>query len=76
MRNLRPSGKAHWSARARFVKREPLVGGAGTGFGGTAPHGPGSPLPWLAVIGTGALLTLGGGLGWRRAMLARLTAAR
>ena len=34
------------------------MGGVGTGFGGTAPHGPGSPLPWLAVIGAGAVLTL------------------
>ena len=55
---------------------QPPVGGAGTGFGGTAPHGPGSPLPWLAVIGAGALLTLSGGLGWRRTRLHRLTAAR
>jgi hypothetical protein len=45
---------------------QPPVGAVSTGFGGTAPHGPGSPLPWLAVIGTGALLTLSGGLGWRR----------
>ena len=30
---------------------QPATGGAGTGFGGTAPHGPGSPLPWVAVIG-------------------------
>ena len=26
---------------------QPTLGGVGTGFGGTAPHGPGSPLPWL-----------------------------
>jgi uncharacterized protein DUF4397 len=38
------------------------VGGAATGFGGTAPHGPGSPLPWLVVIGAGALLALTAGL--------------
>ncbi len=42
------------------------AGGAATGFGGTAPHGPGSPLPWLALIGAGALLAAAGGLRWRR----------
>ena len=42
------------------------AGGAQTGFGGTAPHGPGSPLPWLTVIAGGAALALGGGLGLRR----------
>jgi hypothetical protein len=41
---------------------QPPVGGVATGFGGTAPRGPGSPLPWVAVIGAGALLTLAGGL--------------
>jgi Domain of unknown function (DUF4397) len=41
---------------------QPPVGGVASGFGGTAPHGPGSPLPWLAVIGAGALLALTGGL--------------
>ena len=41
---------------------QPPVGGVETGFGGTAPHGPGSPLPWIAVIGAGALLALAGGL--------------
>jgi hypothetical protein len=30
-------------------------GGAATGFGGTAPRPPSSPLPWLAVIAAGAL---------------------
>jgi hypothetical protein len=39
------------------------VGGAETGFGGTAPHGPGSPLPWLEVIAGGSVLVAGGGLG-------------
>ena len=34
--------------------------------GGTAPHGPGSPLPWLVVIGAGSLLALTGGLRLRR----------
>jgi hypothetical protein len=47
---------------------QPPTGGASTGFGGTAPHGPGSPLPWLAVIGAGALLVLTGGI-WRRRRL-------
>jgi hypothetical protein len=42
------------------------TGGAATGFGGTAPHGPGSPLPWLTLIGAGALLAVAGGLRWRR----------
>jgi Domain of unknown function (DUF4397) len=37
------------------------AGGAATGFGGTAPHGPASPLPWLAVIGFGLLIVAGGG---------------
>lgn len=41
-------------------------GGAQTGFGGTAPHGPGSPVPWLAVIAAGALLAAGGALGLHR----------
>jgi hypothetical protein len=35
-------------------------GGAATGFGGTAGHGPGSPAPWLALIGAGALLAAAG----------------
>ena len=39
------------------------TGGVSTGFGGTAPHGAGSPLPWLVLIGGGALLGLTGG--WR-----------
>jgi hypothetical protein len=38
------------------------VGGAETGFGGTAGRGPGSPLPWLAAIAAGSLLALTGGL--------------
>ena len=42
------------------------TGGAQTGFGGTAPRGPGSPLPWLEVIAAGAVLAAGGGLGLRR----------
>jgi hypothetical protein len=45
---------------------KPPAGGVTTGFGGTAPHGPGSPVPWLAVIGAGSLLALTGGLRMRR----------
>jgi hypothetical protein len=41
-------------------------GGAATGYGGTAPHGPGSPWPWLEVIAAGAVLAVGGGLGLLR----------
>jgi hypothetical protein len=50
------------------------VGGAQTGFGGTAPHGPGSPLPWLEVIACGLAVAGGGGLGLRRSR--RRTAPR
>lgn len=35
-------------------------GGVVTGYG--PPPGPGSPLPWLALIGAGTLLAAGGGL--------------
>ncbi len=45
---------------------KPPLGGVSTGFGGTAPHGPGSPIPWLAAIGAGSLLALTGGLRLRR----------
>ena len=45
---------------------KPPAGGVTTGFGGMAPHGPGSPVPWLAVIGAGSLLALTGGLRMRR----------
>ena len=45
---------------------KPPLGGVSTGFGGTAPHGPGSPVPWLAVIGVGSLLALTGGRRLRR----------
>jgi Domain of unknown function (DUF4397) len=41
-------------------------GGAATGYGGTAPHGPGSPLPWLEVTAAGTVLAAGGALGLRR----------
>jgi hypothetical protein len=53
------------------VGDQPTVGGVGTGFGGTAPHGPGSPLPWLALIAAGALVTLAGGVRLRRSRLRR-----
>jgi hypothetical protein len=42
------------------------AGGAQTGFGGAAPHGPGSPLPWLEVIAGGLAAAVGAGLGLRR----------
>jgi hypothetical protein len=45
---------------------QPPVGGAATGFGGTAAHGPGSPLPWLGLIISGLLLALTGALSMRR----------
>ena len=48
------------------------TGGVSTGFGGTAPHGAGSPLPWLVLIGGGALLVLAGGWRLRRNGLRRL----
>ena len=50
---------------------KPPVGGVTTGFGGTAGHGPGSPVPWLALIGAGTLITLTGGFGLRRRGLRR-----
>jgi len=49
----------------------PPAGGVTTGFGGTAGHGPGSALPWVAVIGAGALITLTGGLRLGRGRLRR-----
>jgi Domain of unknown function (DUF4397) len=45
---------------------EPPTGGANTGFGGTAAHGPGSALPWLALITVGLGLALAGALTGRR----------
>jgi hypothetical protein len=42
------------------------TGGASTGFGGTAPHLPGSPAPWLLTITIGVLLTVAGSVGLRR----------
>ena len=52
---------------------QPPAGGVNTGFGATAAHGPGSPIPWLAVIGAGLLLTLTGGIWLGRGRLRRLT---
>jgi hypothetical protein len=42
------------------------VGGADTGFGGTAPKPPASPAPWLLTIAVGTLLTAAGFTGLRR----------
>jgi hypothetical protein len=55
---------------------QPPVGGVETGFGGTAAHGPGSPLPWLAAIVAGALLALGAGLRLRRSKGVRQLATK
>ncbi len=55
---------------------EPPVGGVQTGFGGTAAHGPGSALPWLAVIGAGVLLALISGFQLRRSNRVRQLAAK
>jgi Domain of unknown function (DUF4397) len=49
------------------------VGGVSSGFGGTAPHGAGSPLPWLALIASGVLLVLAGAWPLRRRRLRPLT---
>jgi len=45
---------------------QPPLGGLETGFGGTAPRGHGSLLPWTAAIGAGVLLILAGGLALRK----------
>jgi Domain of unknown function (DUF4397) len=50
---------------------KPPAGGVTTGFGGTAGHGPGSPVPWLAVIGSGVLIVLTGAFRLRRNGLRR-----
>jgi Domain of unknown function (DUF4397) len=42
------------------------MGGADTGFGGTAPRPPASPAPWLLTIAAGTLLTVAGVAGLRR----------
>jgi hypothetical protein len=54
---------------------EAPTGGVSTGFGGTAPHGAGSPVPWVALISAGALLVLAGGWRLRRNGPRRLTAS-
>lgn len=42
------------------------AGGVATGFGGTAPRGPSSPVPWLVLIAAGSVLALGGAVRLRR----------
>ena len=42
------------------------AGGAATGVGGMAPRPATSPVPWLAVIGTGLLLASAAARGYRR----------
>jgi hypothetical protein len=42
------------------------AGGANTGFGGTAPHPPASPAPWLLLIGAGVALSAAGYGGLRQ----------
>ncbi len=42
-------------------------GGAATGFGGTAPRPGSSPVPWLAALAAGMILTLTGAKRMRRA---------
>lgn len=42
------------------------TGGVATGFGGTAPHGPPSALPWLVMMAAGGVLAASAGLWLRR----------
>ena len=42
------------------------MGGADTGFGGTAPRSPADPTPWLVTIAVGSLLAATGLAGLRR----------
>jgi hypothetical protein len=42
------------------------AGAVSTGFGGTAAHGPGSALPWLALIAVGLALAVTGSLTGRK----------
>ena len=42
------------------------TGGVATGFGGTAPHGPPSALPWLVLMAAGGVLAASAGLWLRR----------
>jgi len=51
-----------------------LMGGVNTGFGGTAPRPPASPVPWLLTIAAGTLLTAASLARLRRSC--RTTAAR
>jgi len=62
-----PSGVQIVNLTDAVAAGQPPTGGVGTGFGGTAPQGAPAPLPWLAVIGAGALLSAGAGLRLRRA---------
>jgi Domain of unknown function (DUF4397) len=50
-------------------------GGAETGFGGTAPHPPASPLPWLLTIAFGTLVTGAGLVGLRLSRRIAVTAS-
>ena len=61
-----PSGLKADNLTDAVGSRKMPVGGANTGFGGTAPHPPASPAPWLLIIAAGALLTAGGFAGLRR----------
>jgi Domain of unknown function (DUF4397) len=42
------------------------TGGVATGFGGTAPHGPPSAVPWLVMMAAGGVLAASAGLWLRR----------
>jgi len=66
--------RQRWLFGLEHRHSQPPSGGANTGLGGTAPRGPGSPLPWLVVIGADALLIVTGGLRLRRNGLRRSTA--
>jgi hypothetical protein len=71
---IRPAGASASSqpvACGRAGSAHAPVGGGRTGYGGTAPDGPGSPVPWLAVIGAGTLLATTGGLGLHGSRLGR-----
>ena len=61
-----PSGLKADNLTDAVGSRKMPAGGANTGFGGTAPHPPASPAPWLLIIAAGALLTAAGFAGLRR----------
>ena len=61
-----PSGLKADNLTDAVGSRKMPAGGANTGFGGTAPHPPASPAPWLLIIAAGALLTAAGFVGLRR----------